>query len=88
MDYRIITTAPVTTIETIQHEHLWPAQVTAAGAVAWWTHETSTAWAHTEGKHLPAGTRISIERRRGVAYYRTHRRYVVGEDGIVRRIGD
>lgn len=75
MDYRIITTAPGTTIETIQHtgDHL-----------DGWTHEAATAWAHTEGGRLPEGTLIAIDRRRGAALYQPHRRYVV-RDGIARR---
>jgi hypothetical protein len=73
MQYRIITTAPGTTIETIHGDH--------------WTHETAIDWARREGRKLPEGTRIAIDRRRGRAMYQPHRRYTV-QNGITKRIGN
>lgn len=75
MDYRVITTAPGTTIETIRclpHNVLW-------------NHANATNWAHTVGNGLPAGTRIQIDRRQGGAMYQSHRRYTVSDSGITRR---
>ncbi len=74
MDYRIITTPPGSSAETIVH----------APPLAPWTHDSATAWAHQEGRHLPDGSRIAIDRRRGSAPYQPHRRYEVNE-GIARR---
>jgi hypothetical protein len=61
-----------------------------------WNHASATRWAHVQGAQLPAGTEIRIWRwwRRGhdttgrILWDRgaQHRQYVVGEDGIVRRI--
>lgn len=82
MDYRIITTAPGSTRETIRHrEELSGVE---HGSPSTWDHASATTWAHTRGCNLPEGTRISIDRRRGAAMYRAHRRYVV-EGGVTRR---
>lgn len=74
MDYRIITNEPGTTRETIIQSGNTP-----------WCHGSATTWAHIEGRKLPAGTRIMIDRRRGLAMYMSHRRYIVDPGGIVRR---
>ncbi len=49
-----------------------------------WTHDSATRWAHVEGRNLPEGTTIAIDRRRGQGLYQAHRRYVV-RDGVTRR---
>lgn len=77
MYYRIITTAPGSTIET---------NVLEPDGQGAWTHESATRWAHVDGNRLPAGTVVRIWKRpsRG-GYLVQHRRYLVGADGIVRR---